>query len=383
MMAYPSAFSRQELQHYSRHLLVPEIGLEGQQKLQKGRVLVVGAGGLGCPALQYLAAAGVGTIGIVDDDVIQASNLHRQILYGVSDIGADKVVVAKKRLREINPHITVRTYHERLTAQNAPGIVADYDIVLDGTDNFPTRYLVNDLCVLQNKTNVYGSIFRFEGQVAVFNHLKPDGTRGPNYRDLFPVPPPPGMVPSCAEAGVLGVLPGIIGSLQASEVIKILTGIGDPLDGKLLLFDALAMMMRKLTVPRADPRPVIDQLIDYEVFCGVAGDDTSQPAAEEITVQQLKQMQDDHANFQLVDVREPYEYEISNLAGDLIPLSSLATRYSEIRQDKPVVVHCRSGQRSAKAIAQLREKHGFNNLVNLKGGLLAYAEEIDSEVAQY
>ncbi len=373
-------FSNEELQHYSRHLLVPDIGLSGQLKLKNARVLVVGAGGLGCPALQYLAAAGVGTIGIVDDDIVQTSNLHRQILYGIDDIGRAKVEVATARLAKINPHISIHPHRVRLSRQNAAALVTNYDIVLDGTDNFPTRYLVNDLCVLHHKTNVYGSIFRFEGQVAVFNHQRGDGTYGPNYRDLFPIPPPPGMVPSCAEAGVLGVLPGIIGALQANEVIKLVTGVGIPLDGKLLLFDALTMMTRQLTIPLANPRPIIEELIDYESFCGVSEMPITAP---EITVEELQRMQDERVDFQLVDVREVHEYEICNLGGKLIPLSALSDRYEEVSRKKLVVMHCRSGQRSAKAIAELTKKHGFNNLVNLQGGLLAYANQIDPSIPSY
>ncbi|MEX0770655.1 MAG: molybdopterin-synthase adenylyltransferase MoeB [Balneolaceae bacterium] len=387
-------FSREELSHYSRHLTIPEFGMEGQKKLKAASVLAVGTGGLGAPMLQYLAAAGVGTIGLVDFDTIEASNLHRQILFGVSDVGRPKVEVAKERLKEINPHIDIRTHEVRLTSENAMEILKDYDIIADGTDNFPTRYLINDASVLLGKPNVHGSIFQFEGQISVFNYTDKNGNRGPNYRDLFPEPPPPGLVPSCAEAGVLGVLPGIIGCLQANEVIKIITEIGEPLSGKLFLFDALSFKTRTVKVTHNEDNPLtgtnqtIHELIDYEEFCGLPGANGESGLGEsqdvpEVTVQEYKSMLERGEDVQLIDVREPHEYEIAQIGGELIPLNTIHDHIDEISRDKKVVVHCRSGQRSAKAIRQLRDAHGFNNLYNLKGGILAWSEQIDESVPQY
>ena len=386
-------FTNPELSHYSRHFSIPEFGLEGQKKLKASRVLAVGTGGLGAPVLQYLAAAGVGTIGIVDFDVVEASNLHRQVLFGASDVGRPKVEVAKERLEEINPHIEINTHETRLTSDNALEIMEPYDVVVDGTDNFPTRYLVNDACVMLDKPNVYGSIFQFEGQVSVFNYMDDEGNRGPNYRDLFPTPPPPGVVPSCAEAGVLGVLPGIIGSLQANEVIKIITGVGEPIAGRLFMFDALSFETRTVSItkntdnPLTGEHPTQTELIDYEEFCGLPsrnGDkERSSRDVPEITVRTYKQWLDDGEDVQLIDVREPYEYQIANLDGELIPLDSILENKDKISRDKKVVVHCRSGVRSAKAIKKLRDKFGFDNLYNLKGGILAYSEEIDERIPQY
>lgn len=386
-------FTNPELSHYTRHFSIPEFGLEGQKKLKASRVLAVGTGGLGAPVLQYLAAAGVGTIGIVDFDVVEPSNLHRQVLFGTSDVGRPKVEVAKERLEEINPHIEIIIHETRLTSDNALEIMEPYDVVVDGTDNFPTRYLVNDACVMLDKPNVYGSIFQFEGQVSVFNYLDEEGNRGPNYRDLFPKPPPPGVVPSCAEAGVLGVLPGIIGSLQANEVIKIITGIGEPITGRLFMFDALSFETRTVSItknadnPLAGEHPTQTELIDYEEFCGLpsrnGGKERSSRDVPEITVRTYKQWLDDGEDVQLVDVREPYEYQIANLDGELIPLDSILENKEKISRDKKVVVHCRSGVRSAKAIKKLRDKFGFDNLYNLKGGILAYSEEIDERIPQY
>lgn len=389
-------FSREELTQYSRHLTIPEFGIEGQKKLKAASVLAVGTGGLGAPMLQYLAAAGVGTIGLVDFDVVDVSNLHRQILFGVSDVGRPKVDVAKERLQEINPHIDIRTHEVRLTSENAKDILKDYDIIADGTDNFPTRYLINDASVLLDKPNVHGSIFQFEGQVSVFNYSDKDGNRGPNYRDLFPEPPPPGLVPSCAEAGVLGILPGIIGCLQANEVIKLITGLGDPLAGKLFLFDALSFKTRTVRVAHNDDNPLtgknptIHELIDYEAFCGFPGSngesDTTESESKdvpEITVQEYKSMLDRGENVQLIDVREPYEYEIAQIGGELIPLNTILDHADEISRDKKVVIHCRSGSRSETAIRQLKEAHGFENLYNLKGGILAWSREIDESLPQY
>lgn len=385
-------FSGDELGHYSRHLSIPEFGMEGQKKLKAAKVLAVGTGGLGAPMLQYLAAAGVGTIGIVDFDKIEASNLHRQVLFGASDVGRSKVEVAKERLQEINPHIDIQVHNVRLTSENALEIIENYDVVADGTDNFPTRYLINDACVMLDKPNVHGSIFQFEGQLSVFNYVDEDGQRGPNYRDLFPEPPPPGLVPSCAEAGVLGVLPGIIGCLQASEVIKIITGIGEPLAGQLFLFDAQNFSTRKVKVkknkdnPLTGENPEITKLIDYEAFCGIpSGDEkeSEEPEVPEVTVQEYKSWLDANEDVQLIDVREPHEVEIAEIGGELIPLKTVIENADKISRDKKVVVHCRSGQRSADAIKQLRDKYGFDNLYNLKGGILAWSQEIDESVPQY
>ncbi|MFH5885679.1 molybdopterin-synthase adenylyltransferase MoeB [Halalkalibaculum sp. DA3122] len=387
-------FSPEELGHYSRHLSIPEFGMEGQKKLKAASVLAVGTGGLGAPMLQYLAAAGVGTIGLVDFDVIEASNLHRQVLFGASDVGRKKVEVAKERLREINPHITINVHETRLTSDNALEIIEDYDVIADGTDNFPTRYLINDACVMLDKPNVHGSIFQFEGQVSVFNYLDKEGNRGPNYRDLFPEPPPPGLVPSCAEAGVLGVLPGIIGCIQASEVIKVITGIGELLAGKLFLFDALNFSTRTVKVqknpdnPLTGDDPEITELIDYQEFCGLPPlgeeeDEQQESEVPEVTVAEYKSWVDNGEDVQLIDVREPYEAEIAEIGGELIPLDHILDQADKIDRQKKVVVHCRSGQRSADAIKKLREKYGFDNLYNLKGGILAWSEEIDESVPQY
>ena len=370
--------SPEELARYSRHIVIPEFNLEGQKKLKAAKVLVVGSGGLGSPLLLYLTAAGVGHIGIIDHDVVDDSNLQRQVLFTIKDIGKSKAETAQKRLSQLNPHVTFQVYNKALTSENALEIIKDYDVVADGTDNFPTRYLVNDACVLTNKVNVYASIFRFEGQVSVFNFLNEDGIRGPNYRDIFPSPPPPGMVPSCAEGGVLGVLPGIIGSMQASEVIKVITGIGEPLAGRLFLFDAASFTTRILKIKR-NVNTVITELIDYDFFCGIL------PKEKEgqMSVQELKKMMDGGVDFQLIDVREPYEYEISNLKGELIPLTSILKNIDKISKDKKVVVHCKSGARSATAIALLKDEFPFENLYNLEGGILAFSKEIDSSILSY
>ena len=381
-------FNKQELERYSRHLIIPEFNIEGQRKLKAAKVLVVGSGGLGAPLLQYLAAAGVGTIGIVDFDVVDESNLQRQVLFTVADVGRPKVEVAKERLAAQNPHINIITYNTQLTSQNALDIVKDYDVVADGTDNFPTRYLVNDACVLLGKVNVYASIFRFEGQASVFNYKYEDGTLGPNYRDLFPEPPPAGLVPNCAEGGVVGVLPGILGSIQANEVIKVITGLGEPLAGKLFIFDTLAFDTRVLKLTRDENNPLngknptLTKLIDYEQFCGI-GDVEEDLNVKEVSVQELRSLKGNGEAFQLIDVREPFEFEIAEIGGTLIPLKEVTDRMDEIAFDKKVVVHCRSGVRSAKAIKRLEEKYGFQNLYNLKGGILAWADEIDTTVAKY
>lgn len=370
-------FSKEELARYNRHIIIPGFGLEAQQKLKAAKVLVVGSGGLGSPLLLYLAAAGVGVIGIVDFDVVDDSNLQRQVLFGQNDVGNLKTEAAKNRLVSLNPHIEIRLHQTKLNPENALDIIRDYDVVADGTDNFPTRYLVNDACVLLGKTNVYASVFQFEGQVAVFNHLDANGLLGPNYRDLYPSPPPPGLVPDCAEGGVLGVLPGIIGSLQAGEVIKVVSGVGEPLSGRLFLFDALAFETRTINIKRRDDNPLngknpsITQLIDYEFFCGLKN--TERPV-KEITVRELYTWQTQGVSFQLVDVREPHEYEASNIGAELIPLGTVTAHAGRFAKDKKVVVHCRSGARSAQAIRELEDKFGFDNLYNLKGGILAYLE---------
>lgn len=372
--------SKEELSHYSRHLAIPEIGLDGQKKLKAGRVLAVGTGGLGAPMLQYLAAAGVGTIGLVDFDKVDASNLHRQVLFGTRDVGRSKVEAARERLQEINPYINIHVYETRLTSENALEIMKDYDLVADGTDNFPTRYLINDAAVMLDKPNVHGSIFQFEGQLSVFNYVDNNGNRGPNYRDLFPEPPPPGLVPDCAEAGVLGVLPGIIGCLQASEVIKILTDIGEPLSGKLFLFDALSFSTKTIAFKKDKDNPLtgenrtITELIDYEAFCG-SGSEIPGEEVPEITVQEFKGLRVRGEEVQLIDVREPHEYDIAQIGGELIPLKAILDNAGRIRRDAKVVIHCRSGKRSAAAIRQLRKAFGFDNLYNLKGGMLAWSEE--------
>ncbi|MCB0627198.1 MAG: ThiF family adenylyltransferase [Saprospiraceae bacterium] len=371
-------FTTQERARYARHFTLPEFGEEGQRKLKQSSVLVIGAGGLGSPLLLYLAAAGVGRIGIVEFDQVDESNLQRQVLYTIGDLGQSKGEVAVRRLRALNPLVEVEHYPTRLSSENALSIFRGYDLVADGTDNFPTRYLVNDACVLSGIPNVYASIFRFEGQVSVFNLLRADGARGPNYRSLFPQPPPPGMVPSCAEGGVLGVLPGIVGSLQASEAIKVLTGIGDPLDGRLFLFDAASFSSRILKIPDT-PGPAITELIDYEEFCGLA---PSAPV-KEIGVQEFFEMRERGVDFQLIDVREPYEVEIAELGGELIPPAEIERSADRIARDKMVVLHCRSGRRSADAVRLLEERFGFDNLYNLRGGILAWADEIDPSMAKY
>jgi sulfur-carrier protein adenylyltransferase/sulfurtransferase len=379
-------FSKEEMARYNRHIIIPEFGLEAQQKLKAAKVLVVGSGGLGSPVLLYLAAAGVGTIGIVDFDVVDDSNLQRQVLFGTESIGQPKVEAAKRRLEALNPHITFILYNTQLTSQNAPDIIKDYDVVADGTDNFPTRYLVNDACVLLGKPNVYASIFQFEGQVSVFNYRFPNGETGPNYRDLYPTPPPPGLVPSCAEGGVLGVLPGIIGSLQALEVIKVITGVGEPLVGRFYMFDALSFESRTFNISRRDDNPIngknptITTLIDYEQFCGMKA---VEKPVKEITPAALYELQIKGEPFQLIDVREPHEYEIVNIGAELIPLATISEQANKIRRDQKVIVHCKMGGRSAKAIRELEEKFGFDNLYNLKGGILAYIDEVKPELTKY
>lgn len=379
-------FTKAELERYNRHIIIPEFGLAAQQKLKEAKVLVVGSGGLGSPVLLYLAAAGIGTIGIVDFDVVDDSNLQRQVLFGVNEIGKPKVEAAKARLQALNPHIEFILYNTQLTSQNALDIIKDYDVVADGTDNFPTRYLVNDACVLLGKPNIYASIFQFEGQVSVFNYTNANGELGPNYRDLYPTPPPPGLVPSCAEGGVLGVLPGIIGSLQALEVIKVVTGVGEPLAGRFYIFDALNFESRTFNISRRDDNPLngknptITQLIDYEQFCGVKA---VEKPVKEITAAELYELQVKGGPFQLIDVREPYEYDIVNIGAELIPLATVTEQADKFNKDIPVVVHCKMGGRSAKAIRELEDKFGFTNLYNLKGGILAYIDEVKPEMTKY
>lgn len=365
-------FSKEELARYNRHIIMPDFGLEAQQKLKVAKVLVIGSGGLGSPLLLYLAAAGVGTIGIVDFDVVDDSNLHRQVLFGVDDVGKPKVEVAKQRLQKLNPYINIVTYNTQLTSKNALELITQYDVVADGTDNFPTRYLVNDASVIAGKPNVYASIFRFEGQVAVFNYTNTKGETGPNYRDLYPTPPEPGLIPNCAEGGVLGVLPGIIGSLQANEVIKVITGIGEPLSGRFFVFDALTFETRTLKIYKSANTPPIKELIDYEQFCGV------KPVAKkikEITVAELEIWIKNKEDIQVIDVREPSEYAQVNIGALLIPLDTLKDRANEIDRHKKVVVHCKLGGRSAKAIRELEDNFGFENLYNLKGGITAIEQE--------
>ncbi len=374
------AFSPAEFARYSRHIIIPEFGLAGQQKLKNARVLVIGSGGLGSPVLLYLAAAGVGHIGIVDFDRVDDSNLQRQVLFSTSDIGKSKARQARERVLALNPHIEVTVHETRLDSNNAREIIRQYDVVADGTDNFPTRYLVNDACVLEDKTNVYASIFQFEGQVSVFNALLTDGGRGPNYRDLFPEPPPPGLVPSCSEGGVLGVLPGIIGSMQALEVIKVITGVGDPLVGRIFLFDAATFQTRILRVSKRQ-ETVVTGLIDYQLFCGL--DQVREAEVPEIDVQSFESLRTSGEPFQLIDVREPHEYEIAHLDGELIPVGIIGEHLDRIATDRKVIVHCRSGVRSAKAIRLLQELGFQGELINLKGGILAYAREIDNALPVY
>jgi adenylyltransferase/sulfurtransferase len=380
------AFSKEELARYNRHIIIPGFGKEAQQKLKGAKVLVIGSGGLGSPVLLYLAAAGIGTIGIVDFDVVEDSNLHRQVLFGVEEIGQPKVVAARKRLLSLNPHIQINIYNTQLTSKNALDIIKDYDVVADGTDNFPTRYLVNDASVLLNKPNVYASIFQFEGQVSVFNYTDTTGELGPNYRDLYPTPPPPGLVPSCAEGGVLGVLPGIIGSLQALEVIKVITGVGEPLSGKFFTFDALSFETRTFNIRRnsANPlngdNPTIHSLIDYEQFCGMKA---VEKPIKEISSKELYEWQVKGESFQIIDVREPHEYDIVNIGAELVPLATVAAYAPNISRDTKVVIHCKMGGRSAKAIRELEEKFGFENLYNLKGGILGYIDEVKPELTKY
>jgi adenylyltransferase/sulfurtransferase len=383
-------FSPQEKKRYSRHFALSGFGMEAQTKLKNGSVLVVGAGGLGCPVLLYLTAAGVGKIGVLDDDVIDLSNLQRQILYTVEDVGKKKADVAAERLKRLNPEVKFLSYTERLTSANALAILSDYDVVVDGSDNFPTRYLVNDACVLLNKPFVYGSIQKFEGQVAVFNFLKKDSTVSSNYRDLFPNPPSPGSVLNCEEAGVLGVLPGMVGTTQANETIKILSGVGLPLFDKLLLIDAETMEQSIIRIRNQNSKGAIKGLIDYDLFCGKSQDnnkslqpDDNDNVMKEVTVEELKELKESAKDFQLIDVREPHEYDICNLEGELIPMGQIPANVEKISKDKQVIMYCRSGRRSADIITWLEKNHHLTNLYNLKGGILAWAREIDPDMETY
>ncbi len=376
--------SHEEIRRYGRHLMLPEVGLEGQVKLKSASVLLVGAGGLGSPLALYLAAAGIGRIGIVDFDVVDESNLQRQVLHSTPYVGRPKLDSAKDRIHSLNPHVEVELFGTRLTSGNALGILGAYDVVADGTDNFPTRYLVNDACVLLRKPNVYGSIFRFEGQVSVFS-----APGGPCYRCLYADPPPPGLVPSCAEGGVLGVLPGIVGTIQAAETVKLILGIGEPLVGRLLLIDALTMKTRELKLRRNPECPVcgehpsITELIDYEAFCGITPRESEAESGEyAITVTGVREKLDRGENLFLLDVREPQEYQIANLGGHLIPLNDLPRRVHELDSSQDIVVYCHSGVRSGKAVQFLKQL-GFRKVKNLVGGIDAWAELIDNDMPRY
>jgi molybdopterin/thiamine biosynthesis adenylyltransferase/rhodanese-related sulfurtransferase len=377
--------SNEEIARYSRHLIMPEVALDGQKKLKQARVLTIGAGGLGSPLAMYLAAAGIGTIGIVDFDVVDESNLQRQIIHGTSDLGRPKLESARERIEDINPNVKVETFGEPLSSENALEIFEDFDVIVDGTDNFPTRYLVNDASVLTGKPNVYGSIFRFEGQASVFY-----AEEGPCYRCLYPEPPPPGLVPSCAEGGVLGILPGAIGTIQATETVKLILGIGEPLIGRLLLYDALSMRFREMKL-RKDPscpvcgeNPTVTELIDYQEFCGIPQANARVQADEvpEITVEELKEKLDNGQRVSVLDVREPHEYEVANIGARLIPLGELLERLVELDRGETFAIHCKTGSRSARAVKLLKEA-GFQNVYNVEGGITAWSEEIDPSVPKY
>jgi adenylyltransferase/sulfurtransferase len=376
--------SNEEILRYSRHLIMPEVGMEGQKKLKAASVIMIGAGGLGSPLGMYLAAAGVGRLGIVDFDVVDETNLHRQLLHGTNDVGRSKLESAKEKIKDINPFVEVETFETRLTSENAFEILKDFDLIVDGTDNFPTRYLVNDACVLSGKPYVYGSIFRFEGQVTVF-----DGKTGPCYRCLYPSPPPPGLVPSCAEGGVLGVLPGIIGSLQALEAIKLIIGEGETLVGRLILFDSLKFKTRELKLRKNPDCPVcgenrtINELIDYEQFCGISYEDGRDVNVDRISVEDLNLKLNNNEDIFLLDVREPHEYEINKIKeGYLIPLNDLPNRINELDSSREIVAYCKVGGRSARAVDFLR-KTGFKKVKNLIGGIDSWAKKIDRSMPRY
>jgi len=385
-MIQPAQLSKDEILRYSRRLIMPEVGMEGQLKLKQAKVLCIGAGGLGSPLALYLGAAGVGKLGLVDFDVVDFTNLQRQVIHGTSDVGRAKLDSARDTLLEINPNVEIETFETRLSSDNALDIFREYDIVADGTDNFPTRYLVNDACVLLGKPNVYASIFRFEGQASIFY-----AEQGPCYRCLYPEPPPPGLVPSCAEGGVLGVLPGIMGCIQAMETIKLILGRGEPLVGRLLLFDALAMKFRELKLRKNPDCPIcgtnrtLTKLIDYEQFCGIRGEEHTpvQTGIPEITPAEVKKKMDAHEPFVLIDVREPHEYQICRIPGSkLIPLGEVPKRMNELDSADEIVVHCKSGMRSAKAV-DLLMKSGFRKIHNLKGGILAWSDQVDPSASKY
>jgi molybdopterin/thiamine biosynthesis adenylyltransferase/rhodanese-related sulfurtransferase len=383
-----AVLSNDEILRYSRHLIMPEVGMEGQQKLKAAKVLCIGAGGLGSPLALYLTAAGVGTLGIVDFDVVDYTNLQRQIIHTTADVGRKKLDSAADKLKAINPFVNLRTFDTKLTSTNALELFREFDIVADGTDNFPTRYLVNDACVLTGKPNVYGSIFRFEGQASVFATED-----GPCYRCLYPEPPPPGLVPSCAEGGVLGILPGLVGVIQATETIKLILGQGDSLVGRLLLVDALGMKFRELKLrknpecPVCGTHPTVTKLIDYNEFCGIRGEEKSQEkpveaGISEIQVEELKRRLDAGEDLFVLDVREPHEYQICHINGHLIPLGDLPKRVHELDSSREIVAHCRSGVRSAKAVAFLQQA-GFKKVHNLAGGILAWADRVDPRMPKY
>src|SRR6266853_6684171 len=381
----PLSLNNDEILRYSRHLIMPEVGMEGQLKLKAAKVLCIGAGGLGSPLALYLTAAGVGTLGIVDFDVVDYTNLQRQIIHTTADVGRKKLDSAADKLKAINPFLNLRTFDTKLTSANALELFREFDIVADGTDNFPTRYLVNDACVLTGKPNIYGSIFRFEGQASVFATEE-----GPCYRCLYPEPPPPGLVPSCAEGGVLGILPGLVGVIQATEAIKLILGVGEPLIGRLLLVDALGMNFRTLRLrknpecPACGTHPTIKKLIDYEQFCGIPAAGHQEPAvnANDMTPEELKRRLDAGEDLFVLDVREPHEYQIANLGGYLIPLGDLPKRVNELDSSREIVAHCKMGGRSAKAVDFLRQA-GFKKVSNLTGGITAWAERVDPKMPKY
>lgn len=375
-MSHHNQFSKEENERYSRHFALPGLGEEAQAKLKNARVVVVGAGGLGCPVLQYLTAAGVGTIAIIDHDHVSLSNLQRQVLYSIDDIGMYKADVAAFKLQRLNSNCIFKNINRQLTSKNALELLAPYDLIIDCTDNFPTRYLLNDASVLLNKPLIYGSIFRYEGQVAVFNYQN-----GITYRDLYPQPPAPGVVPSCEEGGVLGVLAGIIGCMQANEALKILAGFAPTLSGKLLLFDSLSNETTFVGISAKNEHKKISELIDYDDFCNVLPNPVKH--MKEVTVQELKELKDKGANFQLIDVREPHEVDICEIGGELIPQGDIPHNVDKISRDKQVIIHCRSGARSGNMVKWLETNHGFTNLYNLKGGILAWAKEIDPSMPTY